>query len=249
MRKVLRRRPGHSKHSRSAQSCSGLRSYNLREHHVQRNAQLLRAVDVAVAGRVGDDGIRDEATIRSLGADLGRALLAAHAVAGLDAAPPAALEDLGDVGAALAHVAGLPALLAGHQAGVLDHVGHERGRVAADGEELEPVLLDEALEDRVRADAHAVRVRRLLQDLADGDEGLDVAARPDDVDGDVEARDGRALAQDGLELPVVVLVVLRQVLAQRRVERLEGARLQVLRQAEGLLRQLHVDSAVWENEC
>ncbi len=165
---------------------------------MQRDTQLLGDVDVGEAGRVGDDGVgyegpgagaaggrREGLVERRVGAV--RLLRRAQAVAGLDARTPAADDDLLDALAALGDLAALQGVQAGHEAGVLDHEGHQLGRVAADAEELQPVLLDEALEGRVGGQPHAVAVR-LLQHLAQRHERLHVAARAHDLDHHVEPR-------------------------------------------------------------
>lgn len=71
-------------------------------------------------------------------------------------------------------------------------------RVAANGVELEAGGADEGAEGVVRGEADAVAV--VLQFGAERDEGLDVAARADDLDDDVEA-DG-ALAEGVFALGV-----------------------------------------------
>ncbi len=111
----------------------------------------------------------------------------AHAVAGLDAGAPASHEDLLDLLAAALDVAALEGVQARHQAGVLDHEGHQLSWVSADVEELEPVLLDKRFEVGMGGHSHAVAVC-VAEDLAQGDEGLDIASRPDDLDDHIQAR-------------------------------------------------------------
>jgi len=169
---------------------------------VQRNAQLLGNVDVGKARGVRDDGVgherpdargsgEHEALVDGLVSPvLGRG--DAHAVAGLDAGAPATHEDLLDFLAAALDVAALEGVQAGHEARVLDHEGHQLGGIAADVEELEPVLLDEGLEVGVGGNTHAVSVG-VAEDLAQGNEGLNIASGPNDLDDHIQAW-GRRLA-------------------------------------------------------
>lgn len=139
-------------------------------------------------GRVCDDDIGNEELLGVLDGGGGDGVFA-QAVAGLDAAAPAAIHDLRHLLPTLANITGLDALSVGQQARVADHVGHEGLGVTADAEELDALLLDKVLENGVGADADPVAVGA-GEDLGNGDKGLDVAAGADNVDGDVEARDG-----------------------------------------------------------
>lgn len=144
-------------------------------------------MDVGKAGGVGDDGVGDEGAARGAAGGTVEGGLVAGAVAGLDAGAPSAQQHVPHVLAAAGDVAGAQAVDAGNEAGVLDHEGHELAGIAAEGKEFEAVVLDERLEGGVGGDAHAVAVA-LAQHLAEGDEGLHVAAGADDLDQDVERR-------------------------------------------------------------
>lgn len=108
----------------------------------------------------------------------------------LDTRPPAAKEDLLDALASFGDLAALEGVDAGHEARVLDHEGHKLGGVASDVEELELILLDKGLKGRMSGDAHAVAVG-IFEDLSQGDEGLDVTPRSNNLDDDIELRRGR----------------------------------------------------------
>lgn len=114
-------------------------------------------------------------------------------VSSFDTRPPAAHEHLLDTLAPLCNLAALQSIDTRHQAGVLDHEGHELSGVAPDAEELEAILLDERLKGRMGGDADSVAVC-VLEDLAEGDKGLDVTSRANNLDDDVELR-GRGLTR------------------------------------------------------
>jgi len=84
----------------------------------------------------------------------------------------------------------------------LDHVVDQLMRIAAQRVELELCLLDHRTELVMRGDAHAMALR---EPAADGEEGLDVAARSDDHDDDRHARHRRRVTgrQRRIELPRV----------------------------------------------
>lgn len=112
-----------------------------------------------------------------------------EAVPWLDAGPPAPHEDLLHTAPSLAYFAGLECVKAWHESWVLDHEGHELGRVSPNTEELEPILLDKGLKCRVGGYANAVAVG-FLEHFAKRNERLDVAARPDNLNDNVEPRWG-----------------------------------------------------------
>jgi hypothetical protein len=173
---------------------------NIREHDVERNTQLLRAMDMPIARWVRNYSVSNEGATRR-----GRLIFSAlivHPIPRLNTAPPAFLQNDRKLRPALAHLAGYPALSSREEPGILHHVRHERAGIPADREELQAILLHEVLENRMRAEPHAVAVRRLGEDLRNGYKGLHIASRSHDMDGDVEARYPGVLAQ--LVLQVLV---------------------------------------------
>jgi hypothetical protein len=72
---------------------------------------------------------------------------------------------------------------------MLDHKGHQVSGVASDAEKLEVILLNKGLEDTVCCDSDPVAVC-LLEDLAKGNERLDIATRSNNLDDYIEARRG-----------------------------------------------------------
>lgn len=107
----------------------------------------------------------------------------------LYAGSPAAHQDFLDALASLADLSALDGVEPRHEAWVLDHKGHELGRVAADAEELQAILLHKGLKRSMRGYANAVAVR-LLEGLAEGHKRLDVAPRADNLDDDIQTRRG-----------------------------------------------------------
>ena len=99
---------------------------------------------MAHAGRVCDDGIRDEGRIGSLVA-LGTRL-------------PAAFQHFAEHVSLSADVAGFDAGETGDQAGVLDNVCHELRRITSQGIELQTSRADEVFEDTVSCEADSVVV-------------------------------------------------------------------------------------------
>lgn len=79
-----------------------------------------------------------------------------------------------------------------HQARVLDHKGHELGGVTANAEEFEPIPLHEGLESGVGCDSYPMAIC-IFEDLAQGNERLDIATGANNLDHDIETR-GRGLA-------------------------------------------------------
>jgi hypothetical protein len=164
---------------------------------MQGNSKLLGDVNMRETRWVRDDGIGNERLCarveRRRMLQVQRLILLAgrrwrsEAISRLDTRSPTALEDLLHPFSPLGDLAALQCIEAGHQAGILDHEGHELGRIAADAEELQSVLLDELLESRVSGNANPVAVR-LGKNFAQGHEGLDVAARADDLNDDIKTR-------------------------------------------------------------
>lgn len=128
-------------------------------------------MDVCEAGRIRNNGFSNKRAPRNR--------------VWLDTRPPAPLEHLSNHLALLLDIACAQALYARDQTRVLDHIGHQFGRVAADRVELEAGLAYEVSEGIVRRKAYAVAVA--LELGAEGDEGLDVAAATDDLDDNIQA--------------------------------------------------------------
>lgn len=97
-----------------------------RKHEVKRDAQRLCTVDMCEARRVCNDGVSREG-------QFGRGIRP-------DTRSPRAVENLCDCLSLLLYLSRPQAAHAGYQAGVLNHVGHQLGRVTADREELEACL-------------------------------------------------------------------------------------------------------------
>ena len=97
---------------------------------------------------------------------------------------PTAFQYLSNHFSFLLYVARLQALHARDQPRVLDHVGHELSRVAANGIELETGLADKFVKDIVRSQTDAMPVPYQLG--AEGYEGLDVATASNNLDDDIE---------------------------------------------------------------
>jgi hypothetical protein len=153
------------------------------EDHVQRDVQRFGAVDVAVAGWIGEDEVGPErGGVGPLRIRFGTGA-------------PRRREDLGDHCPFLRHILDdLVEACRDNAAAGFDDVLHQRMRIAAEGIELEPGMLDHGPELAVGRDAHAVPLR---QPAADRDERLDVAARADDHDDDGQGRHGWRLVRGG----------------------------------------------------
>lgn len=168
-----------------------------RKHHVQWNAQLLGDVDVRKARGVGNDGVGDKGLLSLVSRQSSRKIkgLVATvwlegwpgAVARLDARPPTPEQHFLNAPAPLADLAALESVNPGHESGVLDHEGHELGRIAPNAKELEVILENEVLEGCMGRDADAMAVV-VLENLAKSDKGLDIAAGTDNLNDDVEGR-------------------------------------------------------------
>lgn len=107
------------------------------------------------------------------------------AIAGLDARPPATYNDLFDTFSSFSNLAALQRIKTGHQAGVLDHKGHEFSGIAPDSEEFQPIFFDELLECSMGSNSDAVAVG-IFQYLPESDEGLDISPRPHDLYDDIQ---------------------------------------------------------------
>lgn len=70
---------------------------------------------------------------------------------------------------------------------MLHHESHELGGITTNVEEVKAVLLDKGLKGGVGSNADAVAVG-VLQYLPQGNEGLDITARADDLNDNVKAR-------------------------------------------------------------
>lgn len=172
-----------------------------RKHHVQRNAQLLSHMDMSEARRVSDDCISNKRLapiiqqIQRRRRQIQRALLLrsrrrAQTIARLDAGSPAPDQHVRDALATPRHLAALDGIEAGGEARMLDHEGHELGRVAADAEELEAILLHEGLKGGMCCYTDPMAVG-ISQHLAQGHKGLDISPRAHDLNHDIQA--GRGL--------------------------------------------------------
>jgi len=145
-----------------------------REDHVQRDVQGLGAMEMAVARRVRNDPIGDERLrVRAAGILLG-------------ARRPRRFEDVRDDLPFSRYVFDDLLSVRGYDAPAgLDHVLHELARIAGERVELQPRTFYEGSKLCVGGDPHSMAPR---QTLADRNERLYVAARPDDQHDDVEAR-------------------------------------------------------------
>ncbi len=153
--------------------------------HVKRNTKLLSAVNMGHGRRVGNDDIGDEELIGVL--DCGGRDGIAHAVASLDTAAPAAIDDFRHLITALANITGLDTRSIRQQTGISDHVRHESFWVTTNTKELDSLVFNEVLENGMGADAHPVVKRGLREALGNGNKGLDIATGANNVDGDVKA--------------------------------------------------------------
>lgn len=159
------------------------------------DAQLLRYVYVCKARRVCNDSICNEWSIASVARKivvwvencaLGvRPRCWAEAIASLDTRAPAADKHGGYAFASLADLATLDGIESRHQTWVLHHERHEFGGVTSNTEELQPILLDKVLESRVSSDANPMAVC-VLQDLAQSNERLDIAAGADNLNDNIQ---------------------------------------------------------------
>lgn len=72
-----------------------------------------------------------------------------------------------------------------YQAGILDHICHEFGRIAANGIEFQAMLSYEVFKHVVRCDAHTMPM--LLKFIPNGDKRLYISSTSDHLDDDVES--------------------------------------------------------------
>lgn len=177
---------------------------NVREHHVQRYTKFLSAVDVGETRGIGDYCVRDErlsmvtrishaywdvdaSAAGNPFQDVVVGRFGSCAIAGLDARSPAASDHVRDVLATLADVTAAECIEPGHETRVLDHERHQLRRVASDAEELQAVLLYEALEDRVCSEPDAMAIG-FFEDLPQRQERLNVPSGSDDMYDHIEGR-------------------------------------------------------------
>ena len=97
------------------------------------------------------------------------------------------MENFSHALASLAHVAGLQGLHPWNETRILNHEGHQLGRVAANIEKFQAVFLDELLKRPMCGQADAVAVCR-FQYLPQSHEWLYVSSRSNDMYDDVEWR-------------------------------------------------------------
>lgn len=121
-------------------------------------------------GRVGDDRIRNERLI----ADRIR----------VNARLPAPIKHFGNHLSLPLNVAAPETLQAGDQSRIADHVRHQLRGIAANREELQACIADEAIEDVVRSEAHSVTVS--LKFIAQSYKRLDITPTADYLDDDVQ---------------------------------------------------------------
>ena len=140
-------------------------------------------MDMCVTRRVRDDGMGDE------GFHLPWVALVSINLIGIGTGSPAALENLSNVFASLAHIAIFQRLYPWYEAGILDHESHEFCRVAANVKELQSIFLNELLERSMCGEADTVTVF-VREFFAEGDEWLDVPSRANDLYDDIEGRWG-----------------------------------------------------------
>lgn len=89
----------------------------------------------------------------------------------------------------LADISAQHATKARPQAGILDHEGHQPGRVAANAEEFQAMVLNKALKGGMSGQTDTMAVD-VFQDLAQGNEGLYISTRAHDLDDYVQGRRG-----------------------------------------------------------
>jgi hypothetical protein len=134
------------------------------------------------AGRIGNDSIRNE---RSPSWTMTIAVSIFSDFVRVGARSPAALKNLCHALLPPPHVACSQGFYPRNQAWVLDHKGHQFGRIAANVEKFQTVLLDELLECAVSGEADAMAILS-PEDLAQRNERLNIASGPNDLDDDVE---------------------------------------------------------------
>lgn len=164
------------------------------EHHMQRDSQSLRTMDMRKAGWICNDGICHERPAQAhvflagtLDPVLNRLIRAldCHSIACLVTRSPAALDHFGDLFAPLADVSAAQTVEARHESGVFDHERHELCGIPADAEEFKVIFFDEFLESWMRRQSYAVIVG-VLEDLSKSHERLYISPRPYDVYNDIQ---------------------------------------------------------------
>ena len=162
---------------------------------MQRNSKFLSDVNMRKAWRVCDDGIGHKRSIACIARKIlvrvesstsgMRLWCRPKTIASFDTRAPAADQHLSDALTTLADLAILESIESWHQAGMLDHERHKLRGVSSYAEELEAVLLDEALKDGVGGDADAVAIG-VPEDLAESDERLDITSRSNNLNDNIE---------------------------------------------------------------
>src|SRR6478735_7912429 len=112
---------------------------------------------------------------------------ACHSITSLDTAAPCAMHDLPHFFPPLTNISIFNTLKTRQQTWVFHHVGHERLRIAADTEEFNTVSFNKVLENRMCADPHSMVERWPRQHLGDWDDSLNISARANNMNGNVEA--------------------------------------------------------------
>ena len=154
-----------------------------RKHHVERNTQLLRNVNVSETWRVRNNGVSHKglfggvpwhalADIQRLPSSV-RLWRRPHAVTCFNARSPAPQEHLLNSFTALCNFAALQSVHPRHEPWVLDHKGHKLRGIATDAEELEAIFFHKRLEIRMRRNANSMAVR-VMEHLAKSYKRLDI---------------------------------------------------------------------------
>lgn len=158
---------------------------------MKRHPKFLGDMNVRKARRVSNDDVCDEWPVARVAYDgdgfgLGIVISAAkpgrrpQAITGFDARSPATHDNLFDALSAFGDLPSLQRVETGHQAGILDHEGHELGGISPNSKEFQAILLDKLLKGSVGSNSNAMAVR-ILKYLTERNEGLDIAARPHDL--------------------------------------------------------------------
>jgi hypothetical protein len=116
---------------------------------MERDAELLCAMDMGKTRGVGDDAIGNKVfcsrpRARTASQGLGKVIIGS--IIGSVTGPPAALNVFGNMFSLLADISAHYATKARPQAGILDHEGHQLGGIAANAEEFQAMLLNKVLE-------------------------------------------------------------------------------------------------------
>lgn len=151
---------------------------------MQRDPQLLGAVNMGNRWRVGDDCICKKKILDIL--DICGPDWIPHSVARLYATSPSTVDNLPHLCPPLAYVARSDTFSAGNQAGIPHHVRHQCLRIAANVEKLDTLGFDKVLEGGMRADTYSMSIGRLGQQLSNWYKRLNVPTRTDDEYGNVQ---------------------------------------------------------------